>query len=58
MFFRGRTTGEQNFSKSTNSNLSKLGMIVHKWCVHIATGGFVCKMYIVCVSKLLQFFDQ
>ena len=30
MFFRGRNTGEQDFSKSTHSNLLKLGIIVHK----------------------------
>ena len=53
IFFRGRATGEQDFSKSTYSNLLKLGMIVHKWCVHIATEAFVCKMYVVYVSKLL-----
>ena len=45
---------EQDFSKSAHSNLLKLGMIVHKWRVHIATEGFVCKMYILYVSKLLQ----
>ena len=39
-----------------NRNLLRLGMIVHKWCVHIATEGFVCKMYINIdyVSMLLQ----
>ena len=26
---------QPSFSKYTNSNLLKLGMIVHKWCVHI-----------------------
>ena len=35
MFVRGRANGDQDFSKYTNSNLLKLGMIVHTWCVHI-----------------------
>ena len=31
-------------------------MIAHKRCVQIGTEEFVCKMYIVYVSKLSQFF--
>ena len=43
----GRATGEQDFSKSANSNLLKLG----KWCVHIATERFVFEMYNHCLCE-------
>ena len=58
VLFRGWAAREQDFSKSTYSNLLTLVMIVYKWCVPIALEEFICKMYVVFVSKIFQFFCE